>query len=194
MAKIRIYELARDLNMKNKALLDKLSEMGIQVASHMSSIEEETASKVKGQIFGKKVDVVEETRVKPTVIRRRKKVVKQKPPIPEAVVEEKDEKPVVEMASAPPPATEETEEPSPKEAKDQKAPARGPVLKIVKPPETPEPTAPSEDQEAQPVSEKPETPAPSEEIKPEAPPRRGGGRGAKGCCRHRGERGSGATG
>jgi translation initiation factor IF-2 len=45
MAKIRIYELARELNMKNKALLDKLAELDISVRSHMSSLEDETVAK-----------------------------------------------------------------------------------------------------------------------------------------------------
>lgn len=73
MAKIRVYELARDLNMKNKALLNKLDELKIPVRSHMSSLEDETVEKIKMNILGKKEDSVEVTRVKPTVIRRRKK-------------------------------------------------------------------------------------------------------------------------
>ena len=73
MATIRIYELARDLNMTNKALLEKLSDMDIAVKSHMSSLDKETEDKVRNQIFGKKEETIVETRVKPTVIRRRRK-------------------------------------------------------------------------------------------------------------------------
>ena len=75
MATMRIYELARDLNMTNKVLLDKLGEMDISVKSHMSSLDDETIAKVKSQLFGKKEETVEETRIKPTVIRRRRKKV-----------------------------------------------------------------------------------------------------------------------
>mgnify|MGYP002476533346 CR=1 FL=1 len=75
MAKIRIYELARELNMKNKALLDKMAEMGISARSHMSSLEDETVAQIKRSLFGKKAAAVEVTRVRPTVIRRRKKTV-----------------------------------------------------------------------------------------------------------------------
>ncbi|MBW1834535.1 MAG: translation initiation factor IF-2 N-terminal domain-containing protein, partial [Deltaproteobacteria bacterium] len=39
MGKIRVYELARELNIKNKELLEKLSKMAIKVNSHMSSLD-----------------------------------------------------------------------------------------------------------------------------------------------------------
>ncbi|MCP4111226.1 MAG: translation initiation factor IF-2 [Desulfobacteraceae bacterium] len=71
MAKIRVYELARELNMKNKALLEKLSEMHIAVRSHMSSLDDDVVDRIKANLLGK--DAVEEKRVKPTVIRRRSK-------------------------------------------------------------------------------------------------------------------------
>ncbi|MGD8257070.1 MAG: translation initiation factor IF-2 [Desulfobacterales bacterium] len=76
MAKTRIYELARDLNMTNKLLLDKLNALDISVKNHMSSLDDDTVAKVKVAIFGKKEETIEETRIKPTVIRRRKKTVK----------------------------------------------------------------------------------------------------------------------
>lgn len=70
---MRVYELARDLNMTNKLLLSKLDEMDIEVKSHMSSLDDETIGKVKFELFGKKEQTIVETRIKPTVIRRRKK-------------------------------------------------------------------------------------------------------------------------
>jgi translation initiation factor IF-2 len=73
MAKTRVYELARDLNLTNQILLSKLNELDISVKSHMSSLDDEAVAKVKTVIFGKKEVSIEETRVKPTVIRRRKK-------------------------------------------------------------------------------------------------------------------------
>jgi translation initiation factor IF-2 len=75
MAKIRVYELARDLNLTNKILLEKLSGLNIEVKSHMSSLDDEAVARVKTELFGKKQQAVEETRVKPTVIRRRRKKV-----------------------------------------------------------------------------------------------------------------------
>ncbi len=79
MAKIRIYELARDLNIQNKDLLEKLRDMDIAAGSHMSSLDDETAARVKANLLGKKTDTVEVTRVKATVIRRRKKPVRKEP-------------------------------------------------------------------------------------------------------------------
>jgi translation initiation factor IF-2 len=76
MAKMRVYELARDLNLTNKMLLSKLSDLDISVKSHMSSLDDETVARIKSAIFGKeKTESVEETRIKPTVIRRRRKKV-----------------------------------------------------------------------------------------------------------------------
>ena len=74
MSKIRVYELARELNLTNKVLMDKLINMGIPVGSHMSSLDDEAVTRAKAVIFGKKARAVEDTRVKPTVIRRRRKV------------------------------------------------------------------------------------------------------------------------
>ena len=92
------YELARELSIKNKELLEKLNDMSIPVGSHMSTIDEATVARIKESLFGKKKDVVEETRVKQTVIRRRKKIVKKESPPVETVAEkaisDKEEKPV----------------------------------------------------------------------------------------------------
>ena len=102
MAKTRVYELARDLNLTNQILLSKLNELDISVKSHMSSLDDEAVAKVKTVIFGKKEESIEETRVKPTVIRRRRKKV------PVEVVPEPT--PDVVEAAAEPEAAEEVEE------------------------------------------------------------------------------------
>jgi translation initiation factor IF-2 len=75
MAKIRVYELAKELQMENKVLVDLVREMGIDIKSHSSSISDEEVSLIKGHLRGTKSLVVEEQRVKSTVIRRRKKIV-----------------------------------------------------------------------------------------------------------------------
>ena len=100
MAKIRVYELARELNMTNKVLIDKMGELGITVKSHMSSLEDEAVAQVKSNLFGKPAEKVEETRIKPTVIRRRKKIVKpekveaeEAPTEEQVVIAEADEEP-----------------------------------------------------------------------------------------------------
>ena len=113
MAKIRVYELAKQLNMKNKVLLDKLSEMEIAVGSHMSSLDEDTVAQIKAGLLGTKPGVIEETRIRPTVIRRRKKVVPKEP-----IVEAEPEKqaPVTEPDQSAEPATVEADQPAAMEA------------------------------------------------------------------------------
>ena len=93
MGKIRVYELARELNIKNKELLEHLSRMSIDVSSHMGSLDDEAVNRVKANLLGNKTDAVEVTRIKPTVIRRRKKNV------PVEAVPEKEAPP--EQASQP---------------------------------------------------------------------------------------------
>ncbi|MFH2218255.1 MAG: translation initiation factor IF-2 [Pseudomonadota bacterium] len=72
MAKIRIYELARDLNMTNKTLAEKMQEINIPVKTHMSSLEEEEVNRIKQHIHGTPEKEIEITRIKPTIIRRRR--------------------------------------------------------------------------------------------------------------------------
>ena len=50
---IRVYELAREFNIKNKALLDILAEMKISVSSPMSSVSAETATKIREELNNK---------------------------------------------------------------------------------------------------------------------------------------------
>ena len=94
MAKIRIYELARDLNMTNKTLLEKIHDLEIPVKSHMSALEGKAVARIKKVILGAEEGVeaevikeVEETRIRPTIIRRRRKPLKEEPVKAEAVAE-----------------------------------------------------------------------------------------------------------
>ena len=47
MAKVRVYELAKELDVSNKELLAQLDALGIEAKSHSSSISEEDAEKVR---------------------------------------------------------------------------------------------------------------------------------------------------
>jgi len=78
MAKIRVYELARELNMSNKALLDKIEKMKISVRSHMSALDDNIVITIREKLraTSKQIADIDEKRVKSTVIRRRKKHVK----------------------------------------------------------------------------------------------------------------------
>jgi translation initiation factor IF-2 len=72
-----VYELARDLNMTNKVLLEKLDDLDISVKSHMSTLDDDMIAQIKSSFFSapEKKETIEETRIKPTVIRRRRKKV-----------------------------------------------------------------------------------------------------------------------
>jgi translation initiation factor IF-2 len=87
MAKIRVYELAKELQMENKVLVDLILKIGIEIKSHSSSLTDEDISLIKGHLKGTKSLVVEEQRIKSTVIRRRKKIVEVEPG-PEPLEEE----------------------------------------------------------------------------------------------------------
>ena len=47
MGKIKIYELAKELDVASKEIVDKAKELGIQVSSHLSRIDEAEADKIK---------------------------------------------------------------------------------------------------------------------------------------------------
>ncbi|WP_027338740.1 translation initiation factor IF-2 [Halonatronum saccharophilum] len=49
---IRIYKLAEDMGIENKELIETLQDLGIDVTSHMSTVDEETADLVKEVILG----------------------------------------------------------------------------------------------------------------------------------------------
>ncbi len=91
MAKVRIYDLAKELGMKSKELTGRLIEWGYPVVNHSSSIEEDMAADIRKRIAGAAVAGVAPTvgRIEPkgraengnpwgaTVVRRRSKADKE---------------------------------------------------------------------------------------------------------------------
>ncbi len=71
MAKVRVYELAKDLNMTNKQLLEKLKELKIDAKSHMSALGSSDVAAVRQNLSGKKKRT-NEVKDRPSVIRRRR--------------------------------------------------------------------------------------------------------------------------
>jgi translation initiation factor IF-2 len=112
MAKIRIYELARDLNVTNKELVEKIRNMDIDVKSHMSSLDDEDVTRIKNSLLGSPQKEVEETRIKPSIIRRRKKRVTKIPVQAETAIEPKQH----------PEKTAVADQPSEKPLKDTETP------------------------------------------------------------------------
>ena len=75
MAKVRVYELAKELSMDSKELVEKLKAGGIPIKNYMSTLDEEVVAKAREVALGVVSEVIEEKRIRPTVIRRRKKTV-----------------------------------------------------------------------------------------------------------------------
>ncbi|RJQ55227.1 MAG: translation initiation factor IF-2 [Desulfobacteraceae bacterium] len=117
MAKIRVYELARELNMQNKELLDKIMAMNIDVKSHMSALEDDDVGRIKSGLFGKPSGLVEETRIRPTIIRRRRKQVEPEQVEEPVELEAKADTPSIQEETA----LEEPEETAPEEEMEVEA-------------------------------------------------------------------------
>ena len=62
MGKIKIHELAKELGVPSKEALDKAKELGIEVASHLSSIEDEQANKIR-KAYSKNINSKKENKV-----------------------------------------------------------------------------------------------------------------------------------
>jgi len=52
MSKVRVYEIAKELNISNKELLDVINDLGIAVKNHMSVLKEEDTQAIK-ELFKK---------------------------------------------------------------------------------------------------------------------------------------------
>ncbi|MCD8365655.1 MAG: translation initiation factor IF-2 N-terminal domain-containing protein, partial [Clostridiales bacterium] len=48
MAKVRVYEIAKELNVSNKEIIDFLSGHNVEVKSHSSTLEEDAVSLIRG--------------------------------------------------------------------------------------------------------------------------------------------------
>ncbi|MGE5311041.1 MAG: translation initiation factor IF-2 [Nitrospirota bacterium] len=165
MAKLRVYELAKELEMTNNDLVARLLDMGIQVKGHMSSLDENQVQVVRDMVAGRSQQMIVEKRVGRDIIRRRRKIVAAEPtvePKPEEV--EIPEKPLVEAAPPPPPspASEPSAEKSVKAVPVAAAPAPEPLA----PPPPEELRAPSESVVAARPSAQPEATPPEVVVKP----------------------------
>jgi translation initiation factor IF-2 len=76
MAKVRVYELAKELSIDSKELVEKLLGGGMSIKNYMSTLDEDAVLKAKEIASGVVSEFIEERRIKPTVIRRRRKVKK----------------------------------------------------------------------------------------------------------------------
>ena len=72
MSKVRIYEVAKELGMEQKALVALVQSMGFaDVRNHMSSVDTELVERVRRHIEKQKSTSIVEERIRPTVVKRR---------------------------------------------------------------------------------------------------------------------------
>jgi translation initiation factor IF-2 len=103
-SKKRVYELARELNMTNKMLLEKISILDLGLNSHMSTLDDDSEARIRQFIQGGPAPDLVEQRIRPTVIRRRRKAT----PEPEEIAEGlADIESIAETEATPEPAAEE---------------------------------------------------------------------------------------
>ncbi len=95
MGKLRVYELAKEVNMSSNELVERLKSAGFSINNYMSSLDMDDVGRAKDYLSGATDEILEEKRIKPTIIRRRKKII---PKIEEKVLEEQ----IVEEEVTPP--------------------------------------------------------------------------------------------
>lgn len=73
MGKIKIYELAKELNLTSKEVIEKANKLGIEAKTHMSTIDETQAKKIKEQFVKKPAEkpAKKEEKKAPVIIRRK---------------------------------------------------------------------------------------------------------------------------
>src|SRR4051794_2045389 len=72
MSKVRVYEVAKQLNLDPKQVVLLFQQIGISdVRNHMSSVEPEAVERVKRHLEKQKTHDVVEERIRPTVVKRR---------------------------------------------------------------------------------------------------------------------------
>ena len=103
MARVRVYELARELEVDSKTLISKLKDLKIEVSGHQSTLTALQVNKIKEDFASKTARKV--------VVRRRRKVASAAP-VDSAVLSKSEEKELPSTASpvsaevVPPVATE----------------------------------------------------------------------------------------
>lgn len=78
LGKMKLYELAKELNLASKELLERAGEIGIELKSHLSTLEDDQIEKLKKSVSSKKVtkkqapkkEVDKKEKDAPVIIRR----------------------------------------------------------------------------------------------------------------------------
>ena len=102
MSKVRVYEVARELGVENRDLIQRIATLGIQVRNHMSVLDPVEVDRIKRSLGKDRSEAMVEERIRPTVVRRkrRKKVDEAEPAAADAPATPPVEAPVAEPAAA----------------------------------------------------------------------------------------------
>src|SRR6266516_2598807 len=106
-SKIRLYDLAKELKIDTKRLIEEVRREGVDVSVRSNSVSKELAEKIRDKYFPKKDTAVK--RAVRVVKKAARPVVEEAPPEIEAAPEESPE--AVEVSEPQPPAIEEEPEP-----------------------------------------------------------------------------------
>jgi translation initiation factor IF-2 len=123
-ARMRVYELAKELNIPHKDLLTKIKSLGIEVANHMSHLEAVDTDRVRRAIDRERHNTLVEQRVSDTVIRRRSRTAPPSGVVPPAAASGAAAPAAPGRAPAAPPAASP---PPPVAAKPASPPAHAPA-------------------------------------------------------------------
>ncbi len=149
MSKMRVYEVAKDLQMDNKSLVALFQSVGVtDVRNHMSAVLPEQIDRVKRHLERQSGQKATEERIRPTVVKRRAKPVADAPlseSAPESREREEAHAPVMArrsqpsppsspVASAPPSAVEAQPAPVSRRAPEPPPPSIAPPSEPVAPP------------------------------------------------------------
>jgi translation initiation factor IF-2 len=148
MPKLRVYQLARELNRDNSEIIRELQHMGVPVTSHSNTVEDRLAEQLR-----KKLGVFEPVEAEPVAVETAEaaKMEVAEAPVSEPVVES----PVVEVSRPEPPGVEAKAETQPEsriEAKPERVeekPAPVEQAKVAAPPVQAAPPAATPPQQAQ---------------------------------------------
>jgi len=107
MSKVRVYEIAKQLNMDGKALVALFQSMGVgDVRNHMSAVESDQVERVKRHLERQQQPDVVEERIRPTVVKRRARVEPKPKPKPKVAAAAPPSAVVASATVAVPPSAE----------------------------------------------------------------------------------------
>ncbi len=157
MTKVRVYEVARELGVENRDLIQRIATLGIQVRNHMSVLDPVEVDRIRRSLDKDRSETMVEERIRPTVVRRKRRkksedVEEQAAASAEAALEPAPAEPAPVQPSAPP-TPPPTPEPPPAETSvrakpPEPKPADQPEPRASEPPPAPPagPEPPSEEQ------------------------------------------------